>query len=274
MEQSSKNLSNVLLILAVGSLIYYLMKPSKNKDVKSEMPSALYTKTKAKSVNKPNSKSREDFADSDNYEKTNPLKPVPDSALVNGLDNSQYFANNKIKDSANVTNLNEMPITKTNIKNNVVGSITGGDMNKVNNFNAFDDDYTPFTNLNGKIDSYGISVDWSDLDNAFKGPLADTTSALDLVKMNNTEMKNYNSNDFLPKEVIDGAFDDYSQAKYNLDNDNLINTDRYVIGINTVGQSLKNGSHDIRGTIPNPKFSVSPWNNSTYEPDYNIKPLC
>ena len=44
--------------------------------------------------------------------------------------------------------------------------------------------------------------------------------------------------------------------------------------INTVGQSLKNGSHDIRGTIPNPKFSVSPWNNSTYEPDYNIKPLC
>ncbi len=29
-----------------------------------------------------------------------------------------------------------------------------------------------------------------------------------------------------------------------------------------------------RGTIANPKFSVSPWNNSTYEPDYNIKPLC
>ena len=28
------------------------------------------------------------------------------------------------------------------------------------------------------------------------------------------------------------------------------------------------------GTIPNPKFIVSPWNNSTYEPDFNLKPLC
>ena len=279
MEQSSKNLSNVLLLLVLGSLIYYLMKPSKN--VKSETSSEhqvlhqeSHAKAKVKAVNKSKPKNRENFADNDDYENNESLKPVPDSALHNGMDNYQYFTNDKIKDSVDVsTNLKEMPVTKTNINPTVVGSMTAGDMNKVNNFNAFDDEYTPYTNLNGKIDSYGMSVDWSDLNNAFKGPLADS-SAVDLVKMNKTEMKNYNSDDFLPKEVIDGAFDDYSQAKYNLDNDKLINTERYVIGINTVGQSLKNGSHDIRGTIPNPKFSVSPWNNSTYEPDYNIKPLC
>ena len=54
----------------------------------------------------------------------------------------------------------------------------------------------------------------------------------------------------------------------------LISYLKKLIGVNTVGQSLKNASYDIRGTIANPKFAVSPWNNSTYEPDTNIKPLC
>ena len=51
-------------------------------------------------------------------------------------------------------------------------------------------------------------------------------------------------------------------------------TSGFHIGINTVGQSLKNASYDIRGTVANPKFAVSPWNNSTYEADHNIKSLC
>ena len=79
----------------------------------------------------------------------------------------------------------------------------------------------------------------------------------------------------MPKEINNKWFDtDFSQAKYNVNDDKLINTERYVIGINTVGQSLKNASYDIRGTVANPKFTVSPWNNSTYEPDFNLKPLC
>jgi len=219
---------------------------------------------------------KEKFTDnSGNYEQSKPLKYVKNSDLHNGLEDSNYLANNQLNNSAslNINPADEMPVTKTNINPNVVNSITGTAVNKVSDFKAFDDDYTPFTNLNGKIDKYGDSVGWSDLNSAF-APLAETGNTLDLVKMNHSEMKNYNSDDFLPKEIISGAFDDYSQAKYAVDDTNLINTDRYVIGINTVGQSLKNGSHDIRGTIPNPKFSVSPWNNSTYEPDYNIKPLC
>ena len=42
-----------------------------------------------------------------------------------------------------------------------------------------------------------------------------------------------------------------------------------TIGVNTVGSSL--GRHyDIVGTPPNPKFVVSPWMNSSIEPDTNI----
>lgn len=46
------------------------------------------------------------------------------------------------------------------------------------------------------------------------------------------------------------------------------------IGVDTVAQSRKNATYDIRAAPPNPKFVVSPWCNSTIEPDYNIKPLC
>ncbi len=95
------------------------------------------------------------------------------------------------------------------------------------------------------------------------------------INLNNKDLKNYNVKDFLPVEENKKWFDtDFSQAKHNIKDDKLINVDRYVIGINTVGQSLKNASYDIRGTVANPKTTVSPWNNSTIEPDYNLKPLC
>ena len=114
----------------------------------------------------------------------------------------------------------------------------------------------------------------AELDAAFQRPVPQQARP-DVVDINKNNVKKYHANDFLPKEINNQWFvTDFSQAKFNINDDILINTERYVIGINTVGQSLKNASYDIRGTIPNPKFSVSPWNNSTYEPDFNIKPLC
>ena len=121
---------------------------------------------------------------------------------------------------------------------------------------------------NEEIDSFGAS-----LDTAFDKPIPDCVKT-DIVDLNRNNVKNYNAKDFLPKEINDDWFNtDFSQAKYNINDDKLINTEKYVIGVNTVGQSLKNASYDIRGSINVPKFSVSPWNNSTTEPDYNIKPL-
>ncbi len=114
----------------------------------------------------------------------------------------------------------------------------------------------------------------ADLSLAFERPLPPQVDA-STIDLNKNNVTQYDAKDYLPKEINNNWFDtDFSQAKYNLNDDKLINTDRYVIGINTVGQSLKNASYDIRGTVPNPKFTVSPWNNSTYEPDYNIKPMC
>ena len=50
----------------------------------------------------------------------------------------------------------------------------------------------------------------------------------------------YNSKDYLPQEVNDEWFEtDFQQAKYKAGSDKMINTERYVVGVNTVGQSLK-----------------------------------
>ena len=111
------------------------------------------------------------------------------------------------------------------------------------------------------------------LNKAFTRPVP-KGSKCNTVDFNKNYLKKYDSKNYLPQEVNDEWFDtDFTQAKNKLNSDSLINTEKYVIGVDTVGQSLKNASHDIRGTIANPKFNVSPWNNSTYEPDYNIKPL-
>ncbi len=47
----------------------------------------------------------------------------------------------------------------------------------------------------------------------------------------------------------------------------------YHIGVNTVGQSLRNANRQIRGEPPNPQVSVSPWLNTTIGPDLERRSL-
>lgn len=47
----------------------------------------------------------------------------------------------------------------------------------------------------------------------------------------------------------------------------------YHVGINTVGQSLRNANRQLRSEPPNPQVSVSPWHTSTINPDLPRRPL-
>ena len=47
----------------------------------------------------------------------------------------------------------------------------------------------------------------------------------------------------------------------------------YHIGINTVGQTLRNANRQLRSEPANPQTQVSPWLNTTIEPDINRRPL-
>ena len=47
----------------------------------------------------------------------------------------------------------------------------------------------------------------------------------------------------------------------------------YHIGVNTVGQSLRNANLQLRYEPPNPQIPVSPWQISTIEPDQRVHGL-
>ncbi|QKF94020.1 hypothetical protein QKU48_gp0562 [Fadolivirus algeromassiliense] len=76
---------------------------------------------------------------------------------------------------------------------------------------------------------------------------------------------------YLPQEVNDDWFE-VQPEPISVKNRHLINITK-PIGVNTIGTSLKNASHDIRGSPACPKFVVSPFLNSSIEPDVNLKPL-
>lgn len=95
-----------------------------------------------------------------------------------------------------------------------------------------------------------------------------------VVTENNQDSTELKSSEFLPQELNQSWFDkDFNKVK-EIDQDTLIDVSQYSSGMDTVGQTLKNPSYDIRGNIPNPKNIISPFLNSSIEPDNNIKSWC
>jgi len=76
---------------------------------------------------------------------------------------------------------------------------------------------------------------------------------------------------YLPQEMNDDWFENVPEP-ISVKNRHLINTTRSV-GINTIGSSNRNASHDIRGVPTNPKFVISPFLNSSIEPSIQYRPL-
>lgn len=83
------------------------------------------------------------------------------------------------------------------------------------------------------------------------------------------------SEDLLPKEDSQ-AIKDFNVAKPAgegiLNGVNLLDAG-FHIGVNTVGQSLRNANLQIRSEPPNPQVQVSPFLNTTIGPDLMRKPL-
>lgn len=227
-------LSTILLLAVVAFLIYCLMKPSEGF-ANSE------TKVEARPESRPESRTEQESESEQEQEYV--VQGAAESEAEAEAEVSAELVNQVLAESEK-----RMGVPRAN-----VAEATGSY------------DYQP------NDDEVGAGAS---LDRAFDKPVPEGVKT-DVVDLNRNNVKNYNAKDYLPKEVNDDWFNtDFSQAKYKMNDDKLINTERYVVGVNTVGQSLKNASYDIRGAINVPKYSVSPWNNSTTEPDYNIKPLC
>ena len=116
-------------------------------------------------------------------------------------------------------------------------------------------DGLPADNYDGNY-TLGVNVDDADFKNL--GGVPDTNKMI--------------SDDLLPKKSEDWF--ETPSVGTNVEDANLLADALFRGGINTVGTTNKNASYDLRGNIPNPKIVVSPWNNSSYDPDNNIQGLC
>jgi hypothetical protein len=81
-----------------------------------------------------------------------------------------------------------------------------------------------------------------------------------------------NPSDLLPKDNNSQWAQLNPSGKGELANINLLKAG-YHIGIDTIGQTLRNANLQIRSEPPNPQLYVGPWNLSTIESDFMRPPL-
>lgn len=81
------------------------------------------------------------------------------------------------------------------------------------------------------------------------------------------------ADDLLPKDAANSKWAQLNPAGAGNVQDQNYLTAGYHIGINTVGQSLRNANLQLRSEPANPQVSVSPWSISTISPDNSHRPL-
>ena len=73
--------------------------------------------------------------------------------------------------------------------------------------------------------------------------------------------------DLLPKDAANNKFAQANPAGQGDLKDQNFLTAGFHIGVNTIGQSLRNPNYQLRSDPPNPKMNVGPWNQTTIEYD-------
>jgi hypothetical protein len=80
------------------------------------------------------------------------------------------------------------------------------------------------------------------------------------------------ADDLLPKNEYAAWSDVHPHGVGVLQDKNFLNAGHHI-GINTVGQSLRNPNQGFRSEPPNPQIQVSPWQQSTIGPDQTRRPM-
>ena len=186
------------------------------------------------------------------------FKPSGVMSLLEG----QAPVSNSNKANSNKTNSNKVNSNKANSNkansNNSLGGVTNNNTNVNNNYN-----------VNSNKSGPGPSL-----------PLGDNEQFAAVSGIQTPTRSCYPQDSLSPKELLpQGDKDnianfnkDYPISEGILKGVNFLEAG-YQIGVNTVGQSLRNANRQIRSEPPNPQVSVSPWLNTTIGPDLTRQPL-
>lgn len=88
----------------------------------------------------------------------------------------------------------------------------------------------------------------------------------------NSNSQTSSSNDLLPKDTNSEWAQLNPTGLGELSNINLLKSG-WQVGVDTMGQSLRNANLQLRSEPPNPQTPVGPWNQSTITPDFMRVPL-
>jgi hypothetical protein len=192
-------------------------------------------------------------------------KSTSKSAL-NNVDSEAPMTENYTEDDLfNAPSVIQEDIFPTMIAEPVVKEETEGDLADFYNDNlkGIDAEYKVSGSVaglptNNYTDNYTLGVNVDDVEFKNLGGVPDTNKLI--------------SDDLLPKKSEDWF--ETPNVGTSVEDANLLADALFRGGINTVGTTNKNANYDIRGNVPNPKIVVSPWNNSSYDPDNNMQGLC
>ena len=122
----------------------------------------------------------------------------------------------------------------------------------------------------------------SDVTESFSNQNVDGQNNMDYMNMDpNAQQKRSEScfpkeqlgaDDLLPKDDSSLWAQSNPSGEGSLNGKNFLQSG-YHIGINTVGQTLRNANQQLRSEPPNPQVKVSPWLQTTIEPDLGRKPM-
>jgi len=115
-----------------------------------------------------------------------------------------------------------------------------------------------------------MPVDDSSVYNQLDSVAASASSSIGLPP-NCSGQANINPADLLPKDN-NSSWNLKPMGSGDFLGVNLLNAG-YLIGVDTIGSSLRNANLQVRSEPPNPQLQVSPWMNTTIEPDPFRAPL-
>jgi len=154
-------------------------------------------------------------------------------------------------------------------KYTTINSTTDTNINpKSKNSVASNDIYAPKEKFANMIEGSPIEDNYTLLNGTDNSSLSNSSSYQDPTTC--FKRDKLTATDLLPSDASNKWSQINPSSSGELADQNFL-TAGYHIGVNTIGQSMRNANLQLRSEIPNPQVAVSPWLISTIEPD--IRPV-
>jgi hypothetical protein len=162
--------------------------------------------------------------------------------------NTFFGGNNTEEETTNVNNVNSVNVNSIN-ENELNELNEDNELNELNEINM--------NNIENENNVQGLD----------ENELYEIENNNNILENNNDGSDCLNKNKLLPEDLLPKDVDgNLENGNENGNTINYLDAGRHI-GINTVGQTLKNANRQIRSEPANPRQEVSPWNQSTIEHD-------